>query len=389
MSKKFLFLTAALLAVILLSGCTGGAAVRGNTWPGLSAASDVAYLADGAFVYAVNLKDGTELWRYPDQRNTKYIFYTTPYVTSDGLVIVGSSGSSFSLMALDPSRMDPAAKTKSPSVAWSFSDVRDHWVAAPLAIDDRLYAPNSDGNLYVLDLKNGKLLKTVVLSTDLWSQPVSDGQNLYISSLDHSMIAVDKDTYQIVWNEDLNSAITSPPILASNGNLYVGSFASNLVEFNPGSGSPKNMEKTNDWVWGTPTQVDNNLYFGDLSGNLYSYNIETGKYNWNPITLKPDNWAPNSDKTPDESKETAITASPVSVSDGILVATESGAIYKVDQNGNQTLWGGQQQQPGGKIYTTPVIAGDLVLVSPMTADAYLYAYDMTNGTQKWAFKPAN
>ena len=58
MSKKFLFLTAALLAVILLSGCTGGS-VRGNTWPGLSATNDVAYLADGPFVYAINLKDGT------------------------------------------------------------------------------------------------------------------------------------------------------------------------------------------------------------------------------------------------------------------------------------------------------------------------------------------
>jgi len=148
------------------------------------------------------------------------------------------------------------------------------------------------------------------------------------------------------------------------------------------------VQKTNDWVWGTPSLIDNNLYFGDISGNLYSYNLETGKYNWNPITLKPDNWAPNSTKTPDESKATAITASPLAVNDFVLVATESGAIYKVGQDGNHELWGGQQQQPGGKIYTTPVLAGDLVLVAPMTADAYLYAYDL-NGTQKWAYKPAN
>ena len=387
MSKKFLFLTAALLAVILLSGCTGGT-VRGNTWPGLSAASDVAYLADGAFVYAVNLKDGTELWRFPDKRDQKYIFYTTPYVAPNGLVIVGSSGSSFSLMALDPNRMNGTSAIKSPAVAWSFSDVHDHWVAAPLAIDDRLYAPNSDGNLYVLGLDDGKLLKSIELSTDLWSQPVSDGENLYISSLDQSMIAVNKDSYQVLWHEDLGRAITSPPILASNGNLYLGSFASNLEQFNPANGSHESVEKTNDWVWGTPAQIENNLYFGDLSGNLYSYNLETGKYNWNPITLKPDNWAPNSEKAPDESKETAITASPLALSDGILVATESGAIYKVAKDGKSSLWGGQQQQPGGKVYTTPVLAGDLVLVSPMSADAFLYAYDL-NGTQKWAFKPAN
>lgn len=385
MSKKFLFLSAALLALILLSGCTGGS-VRGNTWPGLAAANDVAYLADGAFVYAVDLQDGSELWHYPAERSQKYIFYTTPYITSNGLVIVGSSGSSFSLLALDPSRID--SSTKSPAVEWSFSDVRNHWVAAPLAIDDRLYAPNSDGNLYVLNLSNGQLIQTVDLADDLWAQPVTDAKNLYISTLDHSMIALDKDTLQVLWQEDLGSAITSPPMLASDGNLYVGSFASSLEAFNPANGNNESVEKTIDWVWGTPGQVGDNLYFGDLSGNFYSYNLETGKYNWNPITLKPDNWAPNSSDAPDESKLTAITASPIAVNDMILVATESGAIYQVDMDGNQELWGGQQQQPGGKIYTTPVLAGDLVLVSPMTSDAFLYAYDL-NGDQKWAFKPAN
>jgi len=383
MSKKFLFLSTALLAVILLSGCASGS-VRGNTWPGLSATNDVAYLADGPFVYAVNLKDGTELWRYPDQRSNKYLFYTTPYLTSNGLVIVGSSGSSFSLIALNPASID--ATTKSPTVAWSFSDVHDHWVAPPLELDGRLFAPNSDGNLYVVDLKNGQLVKSIELGTDLWAQPVSDGKNVYISALDHSMIAVNKDNYQVLWHEDLGGAITSPPMLA-DGNLYVGSFASNLEKFDPASGNHQPVEKTNAWVWGTPSLVNDNLYFGDLSGNLYSYNLKEGKYNWNPTTIKPDNWDPINNKEKDESKETAITASPVPMNDNLLVATESGAIYQVDPNGQSVLWGGKEQQPGGQIYTTPVIAGDLVLVSPMNSGAFLYAYDL-NGTKKWSFQPA-
>jgi outer membrane protein assembly factor BamB len=346
----------------------------------------VAYLADGAFVYAINIKDGTELWHYPDQRGTKYLFYTTPYLTSNGLVIVGSSGSSFSLVALDPSRID--ATTKSPTVAWSFSDVRNHWIAAPLAIDDRLYAPNSDGNLYVLNLENGQLIKSLELADTLWAQPVSDGKNLYISALDHSLIAVDKDSYQVAWQEDLGSAITSPPMLASDGNLYVGSFGSNLEAFNPANGNHESVQKTNDWVWGTPSQVGSNLYFGDLSGNLYSYNIEEGKFNWDITTIPPDGWDPAGNKTADESKNIAITASPLMVNDMLLVATESGAIYQVDQDGQYELWGGKEQQPGGKIYTTPVLAGDLVLVSPMNSDSFLYAYDL-DGNKKWSFKPAN
>jgi outer membrane protein assembly factor BamB len=385
MSKKFLFLAAALLAVVLLSGCAGGS-VRGNTWPGLSASGDVAYLADGPFVYAINVRDGTELWHYPDQRSNKLLFYTTPYVTSDGLVIVGSSGSDASLLALKPNG------STTPTVAWSYSGTIYHWVAAPLQIDNRLFAPNSDGSLYVFDLSDGQTdkqpIKVIELSTDLWAQPVTDGKNLYISALDHSLFALDTDTYQTVWHEDLGSALTSPPILASDGNLYVGSFDSNLEKFNPATGNHEPVQKTTDWVWGTPSEVDNNLYFGDLSGNLYSYSIEAGKNNWDVTTIPPDGWNPTDGKTADESKLTAITASPLVVNDMLLVATESGAIYQVDQEGKHELWGGQDQQPGGKIYTTPVLAGDLVLVSPMNSDAFLYAYDL-NGTRQWSFRPAN
>jgi outer membrane protein assembly factor BamB len=384
MSKKFLFLTAALLAVILLSGCTGGS-VRGNTWPGLSASNDVAYLADGPFIYAVNVKDGTELWRYPGQRDSKLLFYTTPYITSDGTIIVGSSGSNASLLALTPNGKE----------AWSYTGTKFHWVAAPLQIDTKLYAPNSDGNLYVFDLSDGQTAKQPVevieLSNDLWAQPVTDGKNLYVSALDHSLIAVDKDTYQVVWDEDLGAAITSSPILASDGNLYLGSFASNLVKFNPASGNNESVGKTTDWVWGTPGELEKNLYFGDLKGNFYSYNLETGKYNSNPILLPPDNYDPTStkaDKTANEASATAITASPILVNGNILVATESGAIYKVTPDGKYELWGGQNQQPGGKIYTTPVLAGNLVLISPMNSGAFLYAYDL-DGNQKWSFKPAN
>jgi len=368
MSKKFVFLTLALVAVIFLSGCSTSA-VRGTTWPGLAASNDVAYLADGAQVFAVNLKDGAELWRYPAKGNSKLLFYSTPYITSDGLVIVGSAGNDHTLVALNPKDVDPT--TKAPVEAWKFTSAQDHWVATPLAIDNLLYAPNADGNLYVLDLKdsqtNKQPVKVIRLAGHLWGQPVTDGKLIYVSSLDHSVFAIDKSTNAVVWHKNLDGAIPNAPVIASDGNLYVGSFTSELDKLDPATGNFQSAGKTDAWVWGTPTLVDNNLYFGDLSGNFYSYNTETGKYNWNPV--KPDG---------------PITTSPVVVNDVLLVATESGSIYAVDKDGKSKLW----SQPGGKIYTTPVLVGDLVLVAPLGADAYIYAYDL-NGHQAWPapYKP--
>ena len=132
MSKKFVFLTIALLAAVLLSGCSSGA-VRGTTWPGLAANTDAVFLADGSFVYAVSLKDGKELWHYPGSRSSKILFYSTPVVTPDGLVIVGSAGNDRRLVALNPNDLDP--KTGSPVEKWIFTGAQDHWVASPLVVD--------------------------------------------------------------------------------------------------------------------------------------------------------------------------------------------------------------------------------------------------------------
>jgi len=368
MSKKFSFLTIVLLAVVLLSGCTGGTG-RGTTWPGLAANNDTAFLADGSLLYAVSIKDGKELWHYPASPSAKIVFYSTPVITPDGLVIVGSAGTDRSLVALNPA--DINSETKSPVEAWRFTGAQDHWVATPLVIENRLVAPNADGKLYVFDLSDGQTNKQPVevidLAGRLWGQPVTDGKLIFVNSLDHSVFAIDKDSYKIVWHEDLGGAIPNSPVLTTDGSLYVGSFASELEKFDPATGNHEAVEKTTAWVWGTPSLVENNLYFGDLSGNFYSYNTEEGKYNWNPI--QPDG---------------PITTSPLVVNDLILVATESGSIYGVDVDGQSKLW----SQPGGKIYTSPVMAGNLVLVSPLGADAFLYAYD-SNGHQAWAFKPEN
>ena len=266
---------------------------------------------------------------------------------------------------------DVNTETKTPAEAWKFTGAKDHWVAAPLVIENHLFAPNSDGSLYVFDLSDGQSskqpVKVIELAGHLWAQPVTDGQSIFVSSLDHSVFAIDKDSYNIIWHKDLEAAIPGSPVLAEDGSLYVGSFNSQLEKFDPATGTHRAVEKTTGWVWGTPSLMENNLYFADLSGNFYSFDITQGKYNWTPV--KPDG---------------PITASPLAFNDVFLVATESGSIYEVNKEGQSKLW----SQPGGKIYTTPVLGGDLVLVSPLGAEAFLYAYDL-NGHQAWAFKPGN
>src|SRR5687767_506113 len=349
MRRKLVFVPMVLLAAVLLSAC--GGPVRGLTWAGLAADDDTAYLADGPFVYAIKLSDGKELWHYPESVDSKLVFYSTPVITPDGLVIVGSSGNDHSLIALNPN--DINSQTNAPAVAWTFTAAKDHWVAPPLIVEDKLFAPNSDGNLYVLDLQDGQSTKRAVKVTPiggrLWSQPTTDGERVFVTALDHSVIAVDIETNEVLWHEDLEGAVAGSAVLGPDGMLYVGSLASQLVRFDPASGRQEHVLEAENWIWSTPRLDEDTLYFGDLNGRLYAFNTSTGKLNWAPV--QPDG---------------PITASPIIQEEHILVATEAGALFAMDRAG-KVLW---TEQVGGKIYTTPVIAGDLILVAPLETEFY-------------------
>lgn len=368
MRKKFIPVLTILLGALLLSACAGGP-VHGTTWPGLATDGDLVYLADGS-VYGISLADGKLAWRYPG--NTKQAFYAPATITPDGLVIVGSAGTDHSLIALNPNDINP--EDNAPVAAWTFTGARDHWVAAPLVVDNKLFAPNSDGNLYILDLQDGQSAKeaTVVeLGGRLWAHPSTDGERVYVTSLDHKVAAVDANTYEVLWHENLSGAVPGSAVLGADEMLYVGSLASQLERFDPATGKHQSVLEAKNWVWSTPSLDGEILYFGDLDGNFYSYNTSTGSLSWDPI--QPDG---------------PITASPLVKEDYILLATESGTIFAVGREDGKVLWNQKIGEKNSKIYTTPVTAGDLTLVAPLGTEFYLIALD-ANGRQVWTFTPEN
>lgn len=367
MRKKLIFITTILLGAFLLSACAGGTQ-HGSTWPGLATDGNLIYLADGPFVFAVNLEDGRPVWRYPGDPDGKLAFHAPPAITSDGLVIVGSTGTDHSLFALDPNDINP--ETNAPSEQWKFTGAQDHWIATPLVLENKLFAVNADGNLYILDLQDGQSAKkaTVVeLGGRLWAQPITDGERVYITSLDHDVIAVDVNTHKVIWHENLGGAVPGSAVLGEDGNLYVGSLESKLEKFDPATGNHETVLEAENWVWSTPSLDGDTLYFSDVDGNFYSYNTSTSSPNWNAI--KPDG---------------PVTASPLVREEHVLLATESGSVFAIDRDG-KVLW---SEEVGGKIYTTPIAVGDLTIVAPLETDFYLVALD-SDGRRAWTFTPEN
>lgn len=368
-SKHILFVLVAALAAVLLSGCTGQGLT--NSWPGLSSDGSTAYLAAGQFLYAIDLDSGNEIWRYPADGNNSIQFIAQPVIASDGTIIIGSSGTDHRLVALDPSQLVSEDGVMTPTEKWIYTEARSSWVAGVLVMGNKVFAPNSDGILHVLDLQSGpgsvSASQKINMDGALWAQPSTDGNLVYVASMDHFLYAIDPETFEFAWPAiDLGGAAPGTPLVGPDGNVYVGSFDSEVVKVDPATGNATLVTNTPGWVWSGPVTDGQNIYFGDLEGNVFAVDADSGNQAW---SIQPDG---------------PVVGSPLIASENIVFATESGSVYAVDAEG-RIVW---QRDVGGQIYTSPVAGTDRIIVAPLQAEFLLAVLD-GNGIQSWTFQPEN
>jgi outer membrane protein assembly factor BamB len=359
-TKRLKLISILVLGILILSACSGRGVVT-NSWPGLAADAERAYLSEGSLIYSVDLKTGKEVWRYPATVDANLLFFANPVLTSDGQLLIGSAGKNHDFISLNP-------KTGKENWAKPFSDAKSGWVAPPLVLNETIYAPNTDGFLYILDLTGKQIADPVEITGALWSAPVTDGKLIYISSLDHHAHVFNPATQSLSKPIDVGGAIPGSPAAGTDG-AYVGSFTSTIEFIQPG-GDHKVVTKAKSKIWGTPVFNNGTLYYADLDGNVYSLDLASGKQNW---SVKPSG---------------SVVASLLLVGNQLYVASEPdsaaglGTLVALDLSG-KTVW---SKEVGGKLYTTPVGSGDSILVAPYKADFSLAEYD-AQGKQAWTFIP--
>lgn len=353
-SKKIFVLVLLALAALTVSACSGQPLT--NNWPGLATDGELAYLSTGSFIYAIDTATGNEVWKYPPESDAAYLFYATPVLTEDGQLLIGSTGTTHAFLSLDPA-------TGAENWSEPFLGAKGVWVASPLVFNNTIYAPNTDGFLYILDMNGQQVADPIELGGSLWSTPITDGELLYVTSLDHHLHIIDLAAGRMQGPVDLGGASPGSPVVGEGG-VYVGSFASD-IKFVSNSGNGETLASAENWIWGTPVLDGGSLYYADLSGNIYSLDVASSQQNWNE--LKPDG---------------PIVASPLIAGDQIYFVAEEGVFIALDRDG-KIVW---EKQVGGKIYTSPVVSGEMILVAPYQAEFALAAYD-ADGKQAWTFNP--
>lgn len=355
MKNNRIILPIIILALGLILSACGGRGFVANSWPGLSIHNERIYVAFDQYIYSINPDTGAESIRYPIEGDNGVTFFAPPAFAEDSQILL--SGYNNILYSFNLS-----SRTEN----WTFEN-NNRFIASPLVSGERIFAPNADHILYALST-SGRELWTFETGEALWSTPVSDGERVYISSQDQFIYALNPETGAEIWSQDLGGTSVSSPILSENGTLYIGTFESEVIALNSTNGRIIWRASTSNWVWSSPTLVDDRLYITDLSGTLYALSAETGNQLWE---VTGDGPAPGS---------------PLVHEDSVYFSTEAGTLYAVNTSGS-IRWS-RTVGEDAKLYSSPVQINDLIIVGVLDADPIVVAFT-TNGEQQWQFQPEN
>lgn len=362
-----------LVASVIISGCTTNATSGATSWPGFILSDEKGYFSYKNQVYALDTKNGSLLWRYPQEASSSLQFYAAPEV-DDNLVIVGDYTNT--LYALDK---------ESGFEKWRFDSAEDRYVASVLSLDGNIYAPNTDYYLYVLD-QNGNLQWRFKANGPNWAKPLADENYLYMVSMDHNLYAlnfsydntdlvVDSDGSRTlvtapVWSLDLGSAVVTNPVI-ENGILYTGTVDGTLFAIDLAKQAVLWSFKgdgQNASIWGTPVITANSVFIGDENGDIYAVAKQDGTALW------PTPFAAGS----------SVISSGVALDDKVVFATSTGKIFSIDENKEpKTL-----VTLDATLYSALGYANDKIIVAPATSTALFEAID-SNGNEIWTYLPTD
>ena len=88
-NKSNILILIVLILAISLNACTGSSSMTASGWAGITTDEDTAYLAFSSYIVAVNLTNGTERWRFPEEADSKISFYAAPEISESGMIDCG------------------------------------------------------------------------------------------------------------------------------------------------------------------------------------------------------------------------------------------------------------------------------------------------------------
>jgi outer membrane protein assembly factor BamB len=356
---------------------------------------------------------------------------------------LGAVAMALSLHAQSMFRGDPAHSGISASqgprqfhrVKWKFP-TGDRIMSSPVADGKVLYFGGDDGNIYAVDSEAGRQIWKRTTGGPAPCTPAVANGTVYAGSYDGKFYALNAQTGAIKWKfategerrfeakgihglQPKNQTIVdqydiflSSPVVVQ-GTVYFGSGDGNLYALDAATGELKWKFKTGDVIHASPAYADGVLFVGSWDSYFYAVDAATGKEKWrfhggeDPLihnqvgfqssaavvdgvvyvgcrdsNLYALEAATGKEKWKFFNELSWVIVSPAIKDGKVVFATSDSSLYHVADaaTGKSVL----KQQDKAFIFSSPVIAGDVVLMGVLNGT--LQARDLKTGEPLWDFQ---
>jgi len=256
------------------------------------------------FVYALNLADGKEKWKYKAGAPIKigtavngaavyagdedgklhcldaksgqklWIFDTKAEITSapnfDGNKMLFGAGDE-TLYCLD--------KDKGGKPLWTFKVPGGPVMGSPAIINSKTFVAGCDSVLHVIDTTKGTEIKRIELDGQVGATPALAGDFLYVGTMTNQVQAVNWKEGKVAWSYEAQKRPQPffASVAATEELVLAGSRDKCVHALDRRSGAPKWVFATGGKVDSSPVVAGKRVYFGSNDGKLYVLDWATGK----------------------------------------------------------------------------------------------------------------
>ena len=375
LKRRWLATVVALLLLFALAGCApGGVADQG--WTVVAATEDHVYtVLPTGLVAALDAETGDVIWQYPppskrsglgqifsggseDQAMPLKAVYGVPTLVDD-LVVVGTYAGKLYAFESDTGLR-----------RWEIQVSEDAIIGGVTAYEGVLYFGSADNRVMAIDLLTGESVWPAPVETGnrVWGRPAVDDQRVYVGSMDHAVYGIDRQTGAVVWCTDIGGAIPGDVSLA-DGLVVVGCLDKQIHALDAETGKERWASPAGAWVWGEALVSKGTVFVGDLDGHLYAISVTDGTAVWDrKVQL-----------------DGTVRAGPELYDGSLVVGTEAGTLYRVDQASGQA---DVLYRQASAILSSPAVVGDRIYVGTAAGEVIALEITERGPWELWTYPPS-
>lgn len=251
--------------------------------------------------------------------------------------------------------------------AWAVN-LNDGIVTNPIIDGNKLFITSLDHHCYCINRATGKARWSVNVGAQCVSAPVVMGGTLYVGSLSGTLFALDKQSGERRWSYDTRAEIRSAPAIADD--VVAVASGTSIVGLSVETGKPVWQDLVDGFCAGHLVANHGVVFVRTSAGTVYAMRAGTGAVIWK-TSLGSSGYG---------------TAARCLLTVGerqVYAVSGDGVLFAINETTGAVLWHRAAPAADEPYRSTPVVLGLSIYVAGAGSDGDVYSVSTVDGSVQW------